>query len=154
MRMYASVVLVIILVGLPSTAQVRKQLTEAEAIQIAEKFVADNGYTDLPPVQDKTKLSYESIDSSDPDQRLKGRYNTLERKAYAVARGNVSKDGWIIVFRYNPNNEQYRRVIPNYEQFIKGVGRAVTMKTDGSNIRMQHQDIKLKGLKVIKGGGN
>jgi hypothetical protein len=139
MRIFTTVILATLLGASPSAAQSKKQLTEAEAIRIAEQFVVENGYTDLPPVQDKTKLSYESIDSSDPDQRLKDRFNTLERKAYGVGRGRTKRyNRWTIVFRYNAKNDSYRRVIPNYEQRIKKIGRAVTMDADGSNIRMQH----------------
>ena len=153
MRMYAAVALAILLGPLPSNPEVKTQLTEAEAIRLAEKFVADNGYTDLPLTKEKTKLSYESIDSADAGERLTDRYATLERKAYAVGRRNVSNNGWTIAFRYNANNERYRRIIPDYEQHTKNTGRAVTMNADGSSIRIQHQEIYLKGLKVIRRGG-
>src|SRR5215210_2870112 len=150
MRICTTIVLAILIGVTTSTAQVKKELTQAEAIRVAEQFVAENGYTDLPTMRDKTKLSYESIDPFDPDERLKERLDTLERKAYAVARGNVRKYGWTIVFRYNANNEEHRRMNPDYEKHSKIVGRAVTMSADGSNIRMQHQEIYLRGLKVIR----
>ena len=138
-----------VLIGVSlSCAQVRKQLTEAEAIRVAEKFVAENRYTDLPSAQDKTSLSSEGIDASDPEERLRTRQNTLERKAYGVG-GGGGEHGWTIVFHYNAKNESYRQVIPNFDQHIEEVGRAVTMSPDGSNIKMQHQDIYLSGLRVI-----
>jgi hypothetical protein len=152
MGIYVAFNLAILICASTSTAQVKKQLTEAEAIRLAEQFIVQNGYTDLPTIKDKTKLSHEGIDFADPDDRLKQRFNTLERKAYAVGKGDVRKDGWTIVFRYNANNERARRIIPNYDRHIKTVGRAVTMEADGSDIRMQHQDIYLKGLKVIRSG--
>jgi hypothetical protein len=148
-RIHAAIVFTILLGMSASTAQVRKTLTEAEAIRLAEQFVVENGYTDLPAMKDKAKLSYEGIDSSDPDVRLRERYNTLERKAYAVRGGNTTNH-WTILFRYNANNEKYRRIVPDYEHHIKNAGRAVTMNADGSGIRMAHQDALFEGAKVIQ----
>lgn len=148
-----SIAVTVLLASPAAPAQVKKQISEAAAIRLAEQFVADNGYTDSPPVEDKSNLSAEGIDPADPDARLKVRFNTLAPKAYAVGRGKVEKYGWTIVFRYNADNEHYRRAIPNYRRHIKQVGRAVTMNADGSHIRMQHQDIYLKGLKAIKPDG-
>jgi hypothetical protein len=36
-------------------------LTEDEAIARAEEFIKDNGYTDLPPMEDKSKLVPEAV---------------------------------------------------------------------------------------------
>jgi hypothetical protein len=130
--------------------QGKKQLTEADAIRLAERFIVQNGYTDLPAMKDKTKLSHESIDFSDPDERLKLRFNSLERKAYGLGKVDLRKDGWTIVFRYNANNNRSGR--NDYHQYVKTVGRALTMKADGSDIRMMHQDFYLKDVKVIRSG--
>lgn len=146
MRIYSATALVILMGVSSSCAQVNRHLTEADAIRVAERFVEENGYTDLAPA-DKTKLSFESLDAADPEERLKHRYNTLERKAYCVGGGSPGKYGWTIVFHYNANNEIYRQIIPNFDQQV--AGRAVTMSPDGSNIKMQHQDIYLSGLRVI-----
>ena len=149
MRIHGAIAFTILLGLSASTAQVRKTLTEAEATRLAEQFVAENGYTDLPAMKDKARLSYEGIDSSDPDVRLQERFNTLERKAYAVRGGNTINH-WTILFRYNANNEKYRRIIPDYEQHVKKEGRAVTMNADGSGIRMQHQNALFEGAKVLQ----
>src|SRR5689334_3520608 len=59
-------------------------LDEQAAIQVAEKFIADNGYTDLPPISDTSKLAHESIEwQSDARQILQFRHNTLEQKAFS-----------------------------------------------------------------------
>jgi leucyl aminopeptidase len=137
-----AIALTLVLGILSSCVKEKRPLKEAEAIHIAEQFVAENGYTDLLPNQDRTQLSSESLDSAEIDQRLRQRYNTLERKAYAVGNGDVREYGWTIVFRYNQKSED--------EEPIKEVGRAVTMDADGRNIKMQHQDTFLNGLKVIK----
>jgi hypothetical protein len=148
-----STIVFAILIGLSaSTAQERKTLTEAEAIHLAEQFVVENGYTDLPPTQDKSKFSYESIDSDDPDVALKARYNTLERNAYGVRGRDAGRHGWTVVFRYNHADEEYRRIIPDCQKPVETTGRAVTMEADGSGIRMQHQEFLLSGIKPIKMG--
>lgn len=109
------------------------KLTEAQAIEFAEKFIERNGYTDLPP--DKENLAYESIEwESNVDEMLKMRHDTLERKAFGVSRGRKGGSaGWTVVFRYkNSSDEQTRRS-----------GRAVTMNLDGSEARVEHVDFIL-----------
>ena len=62
------------------------ELTEAQAIEFAGKFVERNGYTDSHP--DKENLTYESIEwESNVDEMLKMRHNSLERKAFGISRG-------------------------------------------------------------------
>lgn len=118
----------------------QKKLSESEAVRLAECFVVQNGYTDLPPMQDLSKLSYETFDDVPPAERaLEVRRNTLERRAYGVRNGGKGgdrvdvADGWTVVFRYNPDT--------------KGRGRAVTMDAYGNHIRMQHPDYPLSLFK-------
>ena len=114
-------------------------MTQAEAVALAEQFIAQNGYTDLPP--DKTKLSYENIEwESDVDRLLKQRHNTLERRAYGFLQSRKSnKSGWTIVFRYkNPSGRQAR-----------ATGRAVTMNLDGSSPLVEHEDFFLRYAKKL-----
>ncbi len=108
-----------------------KVLNRQQAVQAAEKFIVQNGYTNLPPLPGNTKLAPESLEwTSDRAEMLKERYNTLERKAYGFVAHGKGKPGWTIVFRYkhgsNPRN-----------------GRAVTMDLDGQNKRVQHVDFIL-----------
>jgi len=57
-----------------------EELPEAKAVRIAEEFVAQNGYTDLPA--DKSKIAHETVEfARNLDELLKMRANTLERKA-------------------------------------------------------------------------
>ena len=111
----------------------KKKLSEAEAIRLAEQFIAQNGYTDLPA--DKNTFAYESIEwESNVDEMLKGRRGTLERKAYGLVRERKSAPGWTIVFRYkHPSTRQMRRN-----------GRAVTMSLNSSDTRVEHVDFILR----------
>lgn len=118
------------------------KISTAQAIRIAEKFVARNGYTDLPPTKDKSKLSYESIEfEGSIEKMLKFRRNTLERKAYGFlwgkTRGGRGEKGWTVAFLYKDRDKAK----------TPETGRAVTMNEYGKNLRMQHVDIFLKRLK-------
>lgn len=118
----------------PTPQTKAKEMSEAQAIEFAEKFIERNGYTDLPP--DKENLAYESIEwESNVDEILKMRHDTLERKAFGISRGRKGDStGWTAVFRYkNPSDEQTRKN-----------GRAVTMDLDGSKPRVEHIDFILE----------
>lgn len=127
------------------TAGGRKELTELEAVERAEEFIAANGYTDLPPMEDKAKLFYESLEGgAGPDEVLSYRRNQLERLAYGVRRGCKGQPGWTIVFRFSKSGSAYSRAIPDFDRYTQEYGRWVTMDPHGDNIRVEHEDIPLK----------
>lgn len=135
---------------------IRRVIDKLEAIRLAEEFIIQNGYTDLPPMENKAKLFYESVEGgSTPDEVLRSRQNTLEQKAYGIRQGLRSRtgwredSGWTVIFRYNKNNSKYRRIIPNFDNYITAYGRAVSMDLNGNNIMVEHEDISLKGVKKI-----
>ena len=112
----------------------KQELSDVEAVRLAEAFVAQNGYTDLRA--DKSKLAHETIEwTSNIDDMLKQRHDTLARKAYGIVHGRKGgAPGWTVVFRYShPASKQERRI-----------GRAVTMNLDGSGLRVEHVDFILK----------
>jgi len=125
----------LLLLSIAVVAQSQKgQLTQSEAVHLAEKFIARNGYTDLPA--DRTKLTYESIEwEENVDKMLELRQDTLERRAYGFRTGRKGGEpGWTIVFRFKH---------PTYRQ-MRTNGRAVTMNLDGSKPRVEHVDFVLK----------
>ena len=115
---------------------VTNEVTEAQAVRLAEQFIAQNGYTDLLP--DKEGLTYESIEwTRDADKILQTRRDTLERRAYGIARNRKDDSpGWTVVFRYKP---------PAYPE-MRDSGRAITMNIDGSDIRVEHVDFILSAV--------
>ena len=118
------------------------KISGVEAVQLAESFAIANGYTSLPPMEDKSKLSYESWgDGSPADEALKRRHDTIESKAYGVM--SKEKYGWAVVFRYNLRNEGFSRVDPKLLKHFKSVGRAITMDANGDNLRVEHEDFEL-----------
>jgi hypothetical protein len=118
----------------------KNQLTQADAVALAEQFIAQNGYTDLAP--DKTKLSYETIEwESTVDRMLKERHGTLERRAYGIVRGRKGGSaGWTVVFRYTHRIDRHAR----------STGRAVTMNLDGSEPRVEHVDFLLRYARKLR----
>ena len=139
-KLAARILATFLLLQLGLVAQLQKgPLTESEAVALAERFIAENGYTDLPP--DRTKLSHETIESeSNTDKMLEQRHDTLERRAYGVRSGRKgSGPGWTVVFRYkHPRDGQMR-----------SNGRAVTMNLDGSKPRVEHVDFILRYAKKL-----
>lgn len=111
----------------------KRPLSEAQAVRLAEHFIARNGYTDLPP--DKSNLAHESIELDTIDEELELRRDTLERKAYGISHGRKNgAPGWTVVFRQRHSS---------YFQLHK-TGRAVTMNLDGSGMQVEHVDFFLK----------
>jgi hypothetical protein len=145
-RKFPILICLLLLLFVSSGFQQKWKLTEAEVIEKAEAFVAQQGYTDVPPIKDKSKWSPDSVWGKPDDLIMKSRRNSLEPRAYGVARGNRAKDpyAWIVVFRMNPNHERYREIVPNYKERVKKVGCAVTMNPYGGRIRMEHQNIYLE----------
>ncbi len=122
----------------------RKPITEQEAIQLAEDFIAKNGYTDLMSLEDKSKLIREVDDPADPEEMLRDRHDTLEGHAYKVVHGSEKDRAWVILFNYNRKNEQYKSLMVDFEEYTKKYGRAVIIDQYGETLRLAHQDIGLE----------
>lgn len=125
----------LVLVGFTTIVQGKYMvsLTEQQVIEKAEKFVIENGYTDLPG--DPHKLVGESIErSTDKNKILKSRQNTLQRKAYGVSCGT---EACMVAFRF----------VTPVKRGEDEMWRVVTINVDGSNIRMQHKDFFLRTIK-------
>jgi hypothetical protein len=107
---------------------------EAVAISCAEAFVARNGYTDAPAVDDTAQLALESIEfeQSLPELRARRR-NTLESLGYGVCPLGAAGPGLAVVFRYIGDT-------------LRRTGRAVTMTADFDSLRVQHQDFILANV--------
>ena len=125
LKLRTAVVFLVLLCASLSNAQMKK-LSEAQAVALAEKFIAQNGYTDLPP--EKDKIVYESLKLwPKVDEMLRRRHNSLKREAYGLSRGRKNgAPGWTVVFQAAGDDG-------------KGVqGRAVTMNADGRKMRVEH----------------
>lgn len=129
-------------------AKKKKRLNGNEAVQAAECFIVENGYTDIPP-KDASKIAPESVDPGTAELRMRLRHDSLERHAYGFKRGGRDSNGWTIVFRKKYKAE-LAKIVPNYEEQIKKTGRAVSMDAYGRTIRVEHQDFFLDFLGLEK----
>jgi hypothetical protein len=101
----------------------KKQISCDEAVILAERFVRENGYTNAPESALRPQLDHESIEwEADRTAILRSRKNTLRPTAIGI---KASGGGWGVAFDYVDH---------------PGSCRVVTMKKDGSKMRMQHQD--------------
>lgn len=118
-----------------------KKIDEAEAVKIAEQFIADNGYTDAPPrVKHPAPESLSRRFTESGEFSL--RHNSLEPKAYGVIYGARDRPGgWTIVFLYS---KKWRTDLPSIDK--DRVGRALRMDAYGGQIMIEHKDIFLKAV--------
>jgi len=114
-----------------------KRLSESEAIKKAEQFVIEQGYTDLPPTEEKSKLKPEAVFGGTDAPSLALRRNTLERSAYGVLKAERMSGYWIVVFCYSVQPDSNR-------------ARAVSVHPFGKDVKIQHQDFNLEFAKLRK----
>lgn len=108
-----------------------RRLNPAEAVTLAECFVEANGYTDLPPVADRSKLTPENVYPGTDEEGMRMRHNSLERSAYGYwDYGGV----WEIAFRpvRDPGTVTF------YGDSLDNVARCVWMNYEGTEIRIMH----------------
>lgn len=124
-----------------------REIVAEEAIHLAECFIIQNGYTDLPPMVDKSKLTPENVYPMTDEEGLKMRHDSLERQAYSYNITDTWGGSWEIMFRY----KQHPKVTELYGDSIDNLGRAVVMNFYGKNLRLLHTDqpLKMPEAKII-----
>ena len=118
-------------------AQKNPRLSQSQVIKKAEQFVMEQGYTDLPPTEDKLRLRLEPVYGGTDDAALALRRNTLERLAFGVLKEKGRDGRWVVVFRYTAE-----RNTP--------WARAVSVNPFGKDVRISHQDFNLEFPKLKK----
>lgn len=129
-------------------AESPKKINEKESVEIAEKFIADNGYTTAPGLK---KLTDESLANGGTDAEERAlRHNTLEPKAYGtIPSAKMADAGWTVVFQYSQEVREKSRAGEGKDSIDdRGVGRAVTMDSHGHHVVVQHKDIFLKACQT------
>jgi hypothetical protein len=100
-----------------------QNISSEKAVELAERFVRENGYSNAPDSAIKRHLDHESIELARVrEELLKSRRNTLQPKAVGV---KTTDDGWGVAFDFTDP---------------RGTCRVVTMQADGTQLRMQHKD--------------
>lgn len=115
-----------------------RELEPEEAVYLAECFIIQNGYTDLPPIADKSKLTPENVFPLTDEEGLKIRHDSLERKAYSYERSELYGGSWVIMFRIKSHPEA-----AEFYDEVKYGGRAVVMDFFGKRVRIQHSNYPL-----------
>jgi len=105
-------------------------VTMETAVRIAEVFVAENGYTDLPESDVKQALDSESVEwTSSRRKLLVQRRNTLLPTAIGAKYGRkYAETGWSVAFDYTS------------QRGAPGSCRIVTMDLNGHEVRIEHVD--------------
>ncbi len=117
-----------------------RELEPEEAVYLAECFIIQNGYTDLPPIADKSKLTPENVYPGTDEEGMKMRHDSLERKAYSYYRSELYGGSWVVMFCYKPHPD----IVKFYGNRLDYTGRAVIMDFFGKRLRVQHSDYPLR----------
>ena len=120
--------------GFTSAFQNNNGLTRQQAINLAEQFIIDNGYTNLPG--DSLKISFELFDRYEKNYGsiLKRRYNTLQPKAFCIYE---DEDKWNVGFlasRVNLTQLDSKQLNSDLS------GRAVIVMKNNKEIKIAHKD--------------
>ncbi|MDH4474305.1 MAG: hypothetical protein QE487_16995 [Fluviicola sp.] len=112
----------------------RAKLTEKQAVELAEQFVKDNGYTDSPA--DKSNLSFELMDQTGEDVSviLERRHNTLHSKAFCISEDNGV---WHIGFLAHSVDISNMTALELNNDLS---GRVVIVDRKSHKVRMAHKD--------------
>lgn len=117
-----------------------RELEAGEAVYSAECFIIQNGYTDLPPTADKSKIIPENVFPLTDEEGIKMRHDSLERKAYSYERSELYGGSWLIMFRF----KQHPELVERYgKRRFETMGRAVVIDFLGKDVRIQHSNYPL-----------
>lgn len=112
----------------------RAELTETEAVNLAEQFVKDNGYTDAPA--NESSISFELMDQTGDDVSviLERRHNTLHPKAFCISEDNGVWHIGFLAHRVDISNMEALELNSDLS------GRAVIVDRKSHKVRMAHKD--------------
>ena len=119
------------------------EITEKQAIELAENFIKVNGYTKFPA--DTSNVSFEFIYDHGQDIRsvLKKRHNTLHPDAFFITKDG---EGWEVGFistRVNLKKADSLQIQDDPDC------RAVTMNLQGTELRMAHKSPRFSKWKRL-----
>jgi len=112
-----------------------QNLTKNQAIETAESYVIEQGYSDKIIDLKKTEIDSDILDQyQTPENVAELRHNLLKSKAVYSKK---SENGWIIGFEYK--NEKFNEI----RDGIK-FGKGVWVSENGKEIKMFHENIGFK----------
>ena len=138
-----TIILLALVWGLSSAFRANDLVTQEQAIKLAEQFIIENGYTNLPA--DKLKLSYELFDSyeNNIDSILSIRHNTLLPKAFCISE---NPDRWNVGFLLTTVDLSK---LDSAQLKSNLHGRAVIVMKDGNCIRIAHKNPAFSHFKKL-----
>ena len=127
--------LILIIIGVLlqsfSIKQTETEISQNEAIKLAEQFIKDNGYTSENP--DKSKINLEMFDL-EINETLKNRHNSLQKKTFCFSKKNGE---WHIGFL--STNVNLKKITAEQKNSDLA-GRAIKVSFDGKEISIVHKD--------------
>ncbi|CAM1340873.1 hypothetical protein [Tenacibaculum amylolyticum] len=114
-----------------SSFQQTNELTKEQAIELAEQFIIDNGYTNL--FANKVKLSYELLDDRNKNKVISRRKNTLHKKAFCISERDDRWDVGFLSTSIDLNKLDSKKRETNLP------GRAVIVLKNGKGIKIAHK---------------
>lgn len=112
-------------------------LTDEEVVYAAECIVRENGYTDVPPVSDRTKILAEPVWGMPNEETLAQRRNTLEPRAVGLEFPEPDADdsGWYqIYFRIKAKPEYTQEQLESLDKW----GWVLSLSADRRYRRAPH----------------
>lgn len=126
---------------------------QCAAIQVAEQFVLENGYTSAPATADSSRMVWELGEGPDQtDVVRRSRHNSLKPHAYGVYSGGPEGPlAWTVTFEYTDRMIEYTDRMDAFATSHEGKGpegRAVVVKVDAGRrwASIQHMDLILTGV--------
>ncbi len=112
-----------------------QNLTKNQIIEIAQKYMIEQGYAEKKLDLNKTRIDSDILDQYRTTKEIiESRYNLLNSKAVFLKK---IENGWSIGFEYK--NEKFNRI----ENGIR-VGKGLWISENGKEIRMFHENIGFK----------
>jgi len=129
----------------PSTPALTAE--QCQAIEVAKRFVVENGYTDSPPSRDASRIDRELGEGGMPMELLmRIRQGALKRHPYGLNPGTPpDTSGWTVVFEQTPEflARPSVRDRPDRGPWSRGRGVLVRPTASGLETSMVHIDLIL-----------
>lgn len=131
-----------LLLSFSKTTKQNENISEQQAIVLAEKYIQENGYSNAKP--NNSNLNFELFeDKKDTYEILKRRYNTLQAKAFCVSN---SDGNWVIGFLSTTVNLKNL----NKEKRNSDLsGRAIKVSSNGNLVEIAHKDPRFSFFKKL-----
>ena len=117
----------------------RRTVTAEESVVLAECFIIQNGYTDLPPMEDRSQLTPESVWRAQKSGVCRGGTTLWSGEHFPLCKMRDTRVAGWLHFVTGEIPIEFDIMGTGLIQF----GRAVTMDAYGKRMRVEHQDLSL-----------